>query len=223
MATSSDHETIALVAHGPVSAHQWRLESVTTRELQSDEVLVRIVASGICLADLHFGDSDPGATKMPGIWYPRVLGHEGSGYIEKVGSSVQGLAPTEPVILSFNSCRDCFYCREGDAGYCANFFQRNFIGEHGVYIKSEEPKVQIGGLFFGQSSFANRAIVKEACVVSVAHLNLSYEKLCTLAPLGCAVQTGTGALINTAAVKPGQSVAIIGVGGVGQCAIMVRK
>lgn len=222
MATAKDDETVALVAHGGISARQWRLESVIPRDLKSDEVLVRIVASGICHADLHFGDGDAEKSNSS-IWYPRVLGHEGSGYIEKIGSSVKGLEVSDPVILSFNSCGACCNCLEGEAGYCDSFIQCNFTGERGIYKMRDESEVQIGGSFFGQSSFASRAIVKERCVVNMAKSNLSYEKLCLLAPLGCGIQTGSGALINTAGVKAGQSIAVIGVGGVGQSAIMVRN
>lgn len=223
MATRKDDKTIALVAHGGISARQWRLESVIPRELKPDEVLVRIVASGICQADLHFGDGDAERINSSSIWYPRVLGHEGSGYVEKIGSSVKDLEVSDPVILSFNSCGTCSNCLEGEAGYCDSFKQCNFVGEQGVYQMEHEPEVQIGASFFGQSSFASRAIVKERCVVNVARFKLSYEKLCLLAPLGCGIQTGSGALVNTAAVRAGQSVAVIGVGGVGQSAIMVRN
>lgn len=71
-------KSFALVAYGPVKAGQWKLEPVVPRALKDDEVLVKIVASGICLADLHFGNvSTEEAAGSPGIWYPRVLGHEG--------------------------------------------------------------------------------------------------------------------------------------------------
>lgn len=71
-------DTWAIVAHGPVSDGQWKLQPVIPRELQEDEVVVLVVACGICLADVHFGDTRPeAAVGNPGIWYPRVLGHEG--------------------------------------------------------------------------------------------------------------------------------------------------
>lgn len=221
MAELNKDETIALIAYGAASGGQWRLQSVIPRELKSDEVLVRIAASGICLADLHSSDVDAGKINAPSTYFPRVLGHEGAGHIEKVGSSVKNLQPSDAVILSFNYCGHCYNCAAGEAGYCADFSRYNFEGEVGVYASNDEQHMQIGGLFFGQSSFASKAIVKENCVVKVADTNFSYEKLCLLAPLGCGIQTGTGAMINAAAIKPGQSVAIIGVGGVGQSAIMV--
>lgn len=75
----SASDTWALVTHGPASGGQWKLQPVIPRELQEDEVLVRVVACGICLADVHVGDARPEeAVGNPGIWYPRVLGHEGN-------------------------------------------------------------------------------------------------------------------------------------------------
>lgn len=71
-------ETLALVARGPVSRGQWQLESVVPRPIRDDEVLVRIVASGICRAEIHFGDSPATENNVnPGLYYPRILGHEG--------------------------------------------------------------------------------------------------------------------------------------------------
>lgn len=69
-------KTLALVARGPASNGQWKLESVVPRPLKANELIIRIVASGICLADVHFGNTDEDASN-PAIWYPRVLGHEG--------------------------------------------------------------------------------------------------------------------------------------------------
>ena len=74
----SSYDTKAIVARGPVSAGQWKLEHVVPRGIKDNEVLVKVVASGICLADIHFGDvAIQEADSNPAIWYPRVLGHEG--------------------------------------------------------------------------------------------------------------------------------------------------
>jgi hypothetical protein len=70
-------ESPALVAYGPISRGQWKLQPVIPRPIRSDEVLVRLVASGICRADIHFGDATTEGNSNPGIYYPRVLGHEG--------------------------------------------------------------------------------------------------------------------------------------------------
>lgn len=74
----SSPASLAIVARGPASQGQWKLEHVVPRSIRDDEVLVRVVASGICLADIHFGDvAVEEAGGNPAIWYPRVLGHEG--------------------------------------------------------------------------------------------------------------------------------------------------
>jgi D-arabinose 1-dehydrogenase-like Zn-dependent alcohol dehydrogenase len=74
----SSDQPRALVAYGPLSAGQWKLEAVVPREIKDNEVLVNIVASGVCLADVHFGDvPENPSSDNKAIWYPRVLGHEG--------------------------------------------------------------------------------------------------------------------------------------------------
>lgn len=142
--------------------------------------------------------------------------------MEQVGSAVKTVKPSDPVLLSFSSCGECCNCQDAHPAYCIHFSDYNFPGEQGVYTSHGTQEFDIGGLFFGQSSFANKAIVRERCVVNVASLNVTEEELQILAPLGCGVQTGTGAFIKTADVQAGQEVAVIGVGGVGQSAVMVR-
>lgn len=224
MASAGQAGTRALVARGPASKSQWRLEPVIPRALNDDEVLVTIIASGICLADLHMGDVDletEDAAGHPGVWYPRVLGHEGSGYIDQIGSAVTHVKPSDPVILSFNSCGKCYNCEDAHPAYCTELFECNFLGEKSVYANGGAQDFTIGGSFFGQSSFASKAIVKARCVVNLADHNVTEDELRTLAPLGCGIQTGAGAFTNIADVQPDHEVAVMGVGGVGQSAIMV--
>ena len=264
----STTETLALVARGPASAGQWGLEPVVPRPIKDDELLVRIVASGICLADVHFGDALATADN-PVIWYPRVLGHEGefrvkrriqqkrpfdaarrsrkilirslnettpyccprwgltngcitgTGYVEQVGRNVLGAKQGDPVLLSYLSCGNCYNCRDDDPAYCTELFNGNFRGERGIFTVPGLQKFDIGGSFFGQSSFAGRAVVKERSVVNLVRANPTEDELKVWAPLGCGVQTGTGAFVNTANVQADQDVAVIGVGGVGMSAIMV--
>lgn len=147
----------------------------------------------------------------------------GSGYVEIIGGAVKGFQPGDPVLLSFNSCGDCYSCRDNNPAYCVNSDELNFGGDKSVYASEGSSKFNIGGTFFGQSSFASHAIVKEKSVVNLQGLIDSEEDLKLLAPLGCGIQTGTGALVNTADVKAGQDVAVLGVGGVGQAAIMVKQ
>lgn len=129
----------------------------------------------------------------------------------------------DPVILSFASCGTCYSCTESHPAYCANTFNCNWRGQRGVFRSPVASGSDIAGHFFGQSSFGNKAVVNVRSVVSLVDSDVCKAQLKLLAPLGCGVQTGTGALINTADVKAGQEVAVIGVGGVGQSAIMVSQ
>jgi Zn-dependent alcohol dehydrogenase len=100
-------------------------------------------------------------------------------------------------------------------------FRLNFVADRNVYQLDGSDRRDIGGSFFGQSSFASRAVVNARCVVNLRGVVESDEELKYLAPLGCGVQTGSAAMLNIGGVKAGQDVAIIGVGSVGLSAIMV--
>lgn len=213
----------ALVSRGPFSAGQWALEDVTLRALNPDEVAIEIVASGICHTDLHCGDT-PTDQGVPGVYYPRVLGHEGSGYVVRTGSAITHLSPGDPVLLSFSYCGTCHVCATGPPSHCMAFFDINFIGEP-VFSSSSPPgsAPDIGGRFFGQSSFARHTVVSDKCVVSVAGLGLSRDDLKLLAPLGCGLQTGSGTVVNVARAGREDAVAVVGMGGVGLAAVMAAK
>lgn len=100
-------------------------------------------------------------------------------------------------------------------------FNLNFVADRKVYRLDEADECNIGGSFFGQSSFASRAVVNAASVINLRGVVKSDEELKCLAPLGCGVQTGSAAMLNIGAIKSGQDVAIIGAGGVGLSAVMV--
>lgn len=111
---------LALVSHGPLSEGQWKLETVNARELQEDEVLIRVLASGICLADIHVGDAPAalGQSVDSPVYYPRVLGHEGSIYFHSYIALVIKLTPdrnrmrlcrgTGCIVVSIGGWRSCF-------------------------------------------------------------------------------------------------------------------
>ncbi|KAJ5390549.1 uncharacterized protein N7496_001617 [Penicillium cataractarum] len=212
---------LALVSYGPISSGQWKLESVIPRAVKSDELLIRMVATGICRADIHFGDFALEETATnPAAFYPRVMGHEGAGYVEMVGSSVKGFNPGDPVILSIMSCGECYNCDAKHPAYCTKSFECNFLGDQNVYASQGKSSFDIAGAFFGQSSFSAKAIVKEVCVVNLKGLEITHRDLQMLAPIGCSVQTGAGAFTNIANVQQDHDVAVLGVGGVGMSAIM---
>jgi aryl-alcohol dehydrogenase len=181
---------------------------------QPDEVLVRIVATGLCHSDItamHFHFPPPP---------PVVLGHEGAGVVEKVGSNVTHVVPGDHVVLSFDSCGECANCKSGHVAYCENFFLRNLNGKRvdGTDTLHGEQGA-VGGCFFGQSSFANYALAHKRNTVKVR----KDAPLEMLGPLGCGIQTGAGAVLNVLKPEKGSSFALFGCGGVGLAALMGAK
>ncbi|KAL4733961.1 hypothetical protein BDV11DRAFT_213258 [Aspergillus similis] len=226
MSSANSAEALAIVAHGPLSAGQWKLESVVPRAIKDDEVLVRVVASGICLADVHFGSvAQDGVARDPAIWYPRVLGHEAlhariRGGIRRTSRpAVKSVKVGDTVLLTFLSCGECYNCLDMHPAYCIHCFSCNFHGERGVYTGKDGKNLAIGGASFGQSSFASKAIVKERSVVNITSANVTERELQMLAPLGCVSNRNRG-LLSHPDVRPSDEVAVIGVGGVGQSAVM---
>jgi aryl-alcohol dehydrogenase len=180
-----------------------------------NEVLVRMVATGLCHTDL--GVQAGGIPfRMPGI-----LGHEGAGIVERTGNAVTKVRPGDKVLLTFTSCGHCAGCRGGHPAYCHTWLPRNLINgtrDDGTPTAWRD-QAALGGHFFGQSSFAELSIADERSVVRVD----PDADLATLAPLGCAVQTGFGAVWNVLRPAPGQSLAVFGAGAVGLTAIIAAN
>ncbi|KAF2029886.1 GroES-like protein [Setomelanomma holmii] len=215
-------ETTAIVSHVPKDGNlAWTKEKVRLRQPLEDEILVRIVASGICHTDIVMSATPAGA---PGFTpYPKITGHEGSGVVERVGNQISHVEEGDKVLLSFDYCGkdECRACASENPGYCLEFHSRNISGVPEVY-QSEEGKA-IGGLFFGQSSFAQLAIVKGTSAVNVTALVKDEEELKLFAPMGCGLQTGAGAVTELANIGPQDALAVFGLGGVGMAAIMAAK
>lgn len=217
--------TRAIVSYGPHQSDGWKLRQIQLRPLRENELLVEIVASGVCQTDLHFG----GASEGFGVHYPRVMGHEGAGYVREVGQEVSAAQPGDAVVLSFASCQSCDNCQDGRSSYCMQFNHINFtVGPHQLVASEESDdaasqEASIYGQFFGQSSFSNWTIVRQDSVVNVSQLVKSREELALFAPLGCGVQTGSGAIVNAAKAKPIDRVVVLGVGGVGLGAVMAAN
>ncbi|ELS58657.1 NAD(P)-dependent alcohol dehydrogenase [Streptomyces viridochromogenes] len=188
------------------------LSDVELDEPGPHEAVVRMVATGLCHTDLGVAS---GGLPFP---LPGVLGHEGAGVVEAVGPSVTGVAPGDHVVLSFTSCGDCRNCRGGHPAYCATWLPLNLIGGRradGTSTISRGGEA-IGGHFFGQSSFAERALVDERSLVKVDR----EVPLASIAPLGCGVQTGVGAVWNVLKPVTGSTVVVLGAGAVGLSAVM---
>ena len=202
--------TTAAVLEGP--GRPFTLEEVELDDLRADEVLVRMVAAGLCHTDLGV---QAGHIPVP---LPGVIGHEGAGVVEAVGPAVTRVAPGDSVALSFTSCGRCRWCRGGHPAYCATWLPAN-IFNNGTRPDGT-PTIRrdgtaLGGRFFGQSSLSARAVVDERSVVKVdsdlpAHL---------IAPLGCGIQTGAGTVLNVLRPEPGGTLAVFGTGAVGLAAI----
>jgi Zn-dependent alcohol dehydrogenase len=212
-----------IVSYGSYKTGGWKLKDITLRPLKEKELLVEIVASGICQTDLHFAGAESGF----GVHYPRIMGHEGAGYVREVGSGVQVAQVGDPVILSFSACKACEPCETGHPAHCVNFNPINFEVEPDNLVFSEDASTatepSIYGRFFGQSSFASYSIVREDSVVNVRGVVDTKSELQLLSPLGCGIQTGSGAILNAAKAAPKDRVAVLGLGGVGLSAVMGAK
>lgn len=176
------------------------------------ELLVRITACGICHTDLGMMSDEPF------VPVPIVLGHEGAGIVEAVGSKVTDCQPGDRVLLSIDHCGTCHSCSSGHPAYCEEMLLRHFSG--GRPSDNSSPITQDGervnGMFFAQSSFATHAVAPARAAVKVA----DDVPLDLMAPLGCGIQTGAGTVLNIFKPEPGMGVAVFGVGTVGLAAVM---
>jgi aryl-alcohol dehydrogenase len=189
------------------------VEELTLEAPRDNEVLVRITATGICHTDLWVRDLE----RVP---KPIVLGHEGAGVVEQVGSKVTGVSPGDAVVMTYNSCGECPTCVKGEPAYCYNTWPFCFGGRRpdGSAALSKAGQL-IHSHFFGQSSFATYSICTGRNIVRVPRA-VPLERL---APLGCGVQTGAGAVLNSLKVPAGSTLAVFGAGSVGLSAIMAAR
>ena len=189
-----------------------KIESLELEGPRDDEVLVRLVASGICHTDIDF--CDDGYESGQAV----VLGHEGAGVVERVGKSVKGVKRGDHVVLSYQSCGSCSQCRGGHPAHCHRFYEANF-GFRRLDGSNALERSGVRGHFFGQSSFATHSLATERNLVKVSK-DLPLE---VLSPLGCGLQTGAGTVMNSLKVPKGASLAIFGTGAVGLAAVMVGR
>ena len=183
-------------------------------EPRADEVLVRIVASGLCHTDVSVRDL------LPVEMFPRVFGHEGAGVVERVGADVTGVAVGDHVVLSFRSCRECAACRRGGGGYCGQPVMLDYMGcRMDGSTTVQRDGAPVGASFFGQSSFATYALAHPDNTVVV---DKSYD-LTRIAPFGRGFQTGAGAVLNVLQPDPDDTLAVYGAGAVGMAALAAAK
>jgi len=191
-------------------------ETVELAAPKANEVLVKMVACGICHTDFAVLEQF-----LP-IQYPYVAGHEGAGIVEQVGSAVSDLVPGDRVAISFPSCGKCDACNDGRPYACETGFECFFGGNYrdGTKRMTGEDGVEIG-VMFGQGSFATYAIADQRNTVKIDVDN--DEELAHLCSLGCGVQTGAGAVLNRMKPRPGKSLAVFGCGTVGLSGVMGAK
>jgi S-(hydroxymethyl)glutathione dehydrogenase/alcohol dehydrogenase len=183
------------------------IEEIEVEGPRQGEVLLKVVASGVCHTDAFTlsGDDPEGA-------FPCVLGHEGGCEVLECGPGVKGLAPGDHVIpLYIPECGECEYCRSTKSNLCQSIASTVWTG----YMPDGTRRFSMNGKpifhYMGCSTFSEYTVVPE---IALAKINKAapLEKVCLL---GCGVTTGIGAVLNTAKVEPGASVAVFGLGGIG--------
>jgi S-(hydroxymethyl)glutathione dehydrogenase/alcohol dehydrogenase len=206
-----------------VRAAVWRapgerssVEEVTVDPPGEGEVLVRIAAAGICHSDLHLAEGHLGKRR-----FPTVLGHEGAGVVEAVGAGVSGVAPGDRVSLCFlSACGECRACRRGRPNLCEPGSRASVAGTRAD--GSARAHAADGAAlqqFLGIGCFAERCVVPAAAAIRVpAELPLWQAAL-----VGCALVTGFGAVRNAARVGEGESVCVVGCGGVGLQVVLAAR
>ncbi len=180
------------------------VEELALRPVGNHEVRVQLHASGVCHSDLSLRDGS-----IPTLM-PCTLGHEGAGIVTEVGDDVTTVSPGQHVVLTWNvPCRSCPHCLRGEAQLCLHGYDHAYGAP---YAESVAGPVWPG---MGVGSLAEETLLPAAAAVPVDQsLPLDLAAL-----LGCGVTTGVGAVVRTAAVRPGESVLVIGCGGVGLAAI----
>jgi aryl-alcohol dehydrogenase len=201
----------AAVVHEPKAP--FVIEEVELADPQQDEVLVKITACGVCPTD-EIGRAGEYITP-----FPAVFGHEGSGVIEQLGKNVSGFSVGDHVVISFPACGHCDACYEGRALQCKDHFPLIFSGKY----KDGTNRIFQNGKplssFFGQSSFAEYAVVDVHSLVKVD----PKPDLAFMGPLACGIMTGAGTVMNALKPDVGSSLAVFGTGSVGLSAIMAAK
>ena len=194
------------------------IEEVDLDGPKAGEVLVRLVATGVCHTDAFTlsGDDPEGA-------FPVILGHEGGGIVEEIGPGVTSVAVGDHVIPLYTpECGECKFCTSGKTNLC----QKIRVTQGQGVMPDGTSRFSLNGKkilhFMGTSTFSEHTVLPE---ISVAKVNKEapLEKVCLL---GCGITTGIGAVLHTAKVEPGSTVAVFGLGGVGlsciQGAVMAR-
>lgn len=194
------------------------IEQVDVQGPKKGEVLVRIVASGVCHTDAYTlsGDDPEGA-------FPVILGHEGGGVVEEIGEGVTSVKVGDHVIPLYTpECGECEYCLSGKTNLC----QKIRVTQGKGLMPDGTSRFSLNGKsilhYMGTSTFSEYTVLPEISLANISK-NAPLDKVCLL---GCGITTGIGAVLNTAKVTPGSTVAVFGMGGIGlsvvQGAVMAK-
>lgn len=210
MDTSNFIKSKAAIAWGP--KQPLSIEEVDVMPPKAGEVLVRIIASGVCHTDAYTLSGEDSEGK-----FPCILGHEGGGVVEQIGAGVTSVVVGDHVIPLYTpECRECKFCLSGKTNLCQKIRETQGQGlmPDGTtrFYKDGEPIYH----YMGTSTFSEYTVLPE---ISLAKINKAAD-LKEVCLLGCGVTTGMGAVINTAKVQPGDTVAIFGLGGIGLSAVI---
>ena len=203
----------AAVVREPHSA--FKIENLRLEDPREGEILVRLVATGICHSDLSVIEQ---IVPLP---MPIVLGHEGAGIVEAVGKGVTRVKTGDHVVLTFGSCGHCPPCSSSHPSYCESFMELNNFGSRADGSKTirDHGGNELNAAYFSQSSFASHSLALERNSVKVrkdAPLEL-------LGPFGCGFITGAGTVINVLKPGPDSVFAVCGTGALGFAAIFAAK
>jgi S-(hydroxymethyl)glutathione dehydrogenase/alcohol dehydrogenase len=187
------------------------IREVDLSEPKAGEVLVRLLACGVCHTDMYTASGvDPSG------YSPTVLGHEGAGIVEQVGDDVTSVAPGDLVVTLFSpQCRECVHCLSPDTNLCLAIRVQQNLG----HLPDGTTRLSLDGEplrhFMGTSTFAEYTVMPEIALAKVSP-DASADRACLFA---CGLSTGLGAAINTAKVKPGSTCVVFGAGMVGLGAV----
>ena len=193
---------VATAAGQPLS-----IETVQLEGPRAGEVLVEIMATGICHTDAYtLSGADP-----EGL-FPSIMGHEGAGVVREVGEGVTSVAPGDHVIPLYTpECRQCKFCLSGKTNLCGAIRETQGQG----VMPDGTSRFSLNGdtlyHYMGTSTFSNFTVMPEIAVAKIRP-DAPFDKVCYI---GCGVTTGLGAVMNTAKVEPGSNVAVFGLGGIG--------
>src|SRR6266581_4268654 len=188
------------------------VQELELAEPRAGEVLVRLVACGVCHTDLYTASgADPSG------YAPTVLGHEGAGIVERVGEGVESVAPGDHVVTLFSpQCRDCVHCRDARTNRCLAIREQQnqgFLPDGTTRLSREGEPIRH---FMGTSTFAEYTVMPEIALAKIAP-EAPLDRACVFA---CGLSTGIGAALNTAKVEPGSTCVVFGAGLVGLGAVI---